>query len=393
MRIGDSHYNRLLVLREMRRREPVSRTGLTVATGLNAATISAIVGDLVERGIVVEEKIRTTGMGRPRLNLRFNSRSNFTLCAAIVPAEGLRIGLVDLRGDVTHSTLVTLDRTRSVAALTRRICQHLRRALAEWGIEPDRILKVAIALPAVVEHGTGVVHHFETFEPGPVDVREIVEAELGLPASVDNVHSLLASCEHWFGSAAASDNFVLLHIDFGVSSAMYRDGLLHAGRHGIEPEIGHSKVFASGGRACRCGASGCVEAYVSMSAIIGQLSDVHPNDYLSTLAMYERFDRLALPSGAPSAPAAPLFAEAGSVLGTAVANLVNIDDPERIVILMPSRAYADAVRATFDEALLRDTWPTLRGRVEVELKEFDSEMHLRGAAALTLERFYDQRGS
>ncbi|MBU6268654.1 MAG: ROK family protein [Sphingomonadales bacterium] len=391
MRIGDSHYNRHQVLRELHRREPVSRTMLSVATGLNAATISAITGDLVERGVVVEEKPRASGIGRPRVNLRLSVDSHFTLCAVIVPSEGLRIAIVDLRGGIVHSTLVTLQRTARVEDLAREICRHLAQALAASGIDRAKILNVALGLPAVVERQTGVVHYFETFASGPVDVRAIVEAELGLPASIDNAHSLLASCEHWYGNHAASENFVLLMIDLGVSSAVYRDGLLHSGRHGIEPEIGHSKVFAAGGRACRCGASGCVEAYVSISAILGQLIELNTSDYMAALELYERFEQAALPQGVPSPAAVPLFRQAGGILGTAVANLVNIDDPERIVILVPSRGYADAVRPTFDAALLRDTWPTLRGRVEVEFKEYDSAMYLRGAAALTLERFYEQR--
>lgn len=391
MRIGDSQFNRLQVLRALRRLEPVSRTELAAATGLNAATISHITGDLVARGIVIEEKLKSAGAGRPRLNLRLNAKSHYTVCAVIVPGQGLRIGIVDLRGEIVFSTFTELVRTGDVGDLAHRISRHIAEVIAGSGIARAAILNVAIGLPAVVDRRTGIVHYFETFDPVPVDVRAIVEAELGLPASIDNSNNLLASCEYWYGNDAASDDFILLFIDLGIASTIYRDGLLQSGRHGFEPEVGHSKLFATGGRRCRCGACGCLEAYASMAAIIDHIEPLDSRDYIDVAALYERFDRLAFASGQPTAAAAPLLAQAGAVLGTAVANLVNVEDPERVVILITNQAFAEALRPDFEVALRRDTWSTLRDRVTVEFKPHTSDMYLRGAAALTLERFYEPR--
>ncbi|MDE2403185.1 MAG: ROK family transcriptional regulator [Sphingomonadales bacterium] len=391
MRIADSQFNRLQVLRELCRREPVSRTELTAATGLNAATISGIVGDLVERGIVVEQRVQPARTGRPRLNLRLSSRTLYTVTAVVSGEEGLRIGIADVRGEIIHSALPGVERTSCLQALSDNLAASIRKIVQEADIAWSQILNVQVGLPAVVERTTGVVHYFETFDAVPFGMRAALERQLGVPTSIDHAMSLLAACEHWFGGDPGRDDFIVLTVELGIASTAYRNGVLYTGRNGFEPEFGHTKIYATGGRPCRCGGSGCLEVYASMSAILAQLGEYAFPERDTPPELFDRFDRIVLPGGVPAPAAASLLAQAGGCLGTAVANLVNIEGPESIVILVPSLAFANAISPAFDEALARDTFPPLRGRTTVQFRVLEAERYLRGGAALTLERLYEPR--
>lgn len=391
MRLDDAQFNRLQVLKTLRRTEPVSRTELAAATGLNAATITGIVSDLVARGMVVEEKVSPAGMGRPRMNLKLASGRHFTIGATMRDDGRIDVGIVDLRGREVFAVCIKIKPLDRLEALAEHVAGHIADTLRASGIERERILQVGIGLPAVIDCDAGVVHFLETFEPGPCPFAAIVEGIVGIPVSVDNNASLLASCEHWYGDRAANDNVVVVVIGLGLTAATYRDGQVRTGRHGFEPEFGHVKIVPVGGRPCICGGRGCLQAYSSISGVIDQIRERAGKKPMSSWNMHARFASVVQEDGAFTPHARDVLDDAGTLLGTAVANLVNMDDPERVVLLVSDNMFREGVEQHFHAAFDAALYPPLRGKAEVCFKLFNVGMYARGAAALTLERFYQSR--
>lgn len=173
-----------------------------------------------------------------------------------------------------------------------------------------------------------------------------------------------------------------------IGAGCYRDGQLVTGSHGIEAEFGHIKIVADDGRPCHCGGSGCLQAYCSISGIVGQYRDVLglpelPYFQLSA-ALAAMVDKARLGDAAVQA----IFHRAGRYLGIAVANHINMQDPDRVVILCREPALADLISTAFFEALERNTLPTLFDRAKVNFGELTPQSFAKGAVAMVLEQIY-----
>jgi predicted NBD/HSP70 family sugar kinase len=392
MRMSDQAFNRLSVLKKLRAAEPVSRTDLAELSGLNGGTITAIVRDLVDRGLVLEERLSASGRGRPRVNLRINPEGAL-VAGATMTADGRLIAeIVDLRGQAVAPALVApYVPTAEPEELARQFVRIIAEAIAASFIAPEGIAQIGIGVPAIVDSNTGVIEFFETVGGLPFPFAAAVERELGIPTRIDNNINLLARSEHWFGADAGIDDFTLVLVDLGLGGARYQHGELLMGSHGIASEMGHTKVVPEGGRPCHCGAEGCLQAYSSMSAIVFQAAELAGEAPPRVHRLRRKFVELAELAKAGDAATMTLFERAGRYLGRAVANHINMQDPGRILLLTRSPDLIALVSKPFFEALHRDTLPVLRDLDRVTFKLMDDASYARGAAAMVLERIYLSR--
>lgn len=389
MRMSDQAYNRLSVLKALRMAEPVSRTDLAQLSGLNGGTITAIIRDLVARGLVVEERVPSSNRGRPRVNLRINPEGAFVAGATMNDDARLMAEIVDLRGQPVGATHVApFAPTPDLEKLAEQFAQLIAQAIAASPVPRERIAQIGIGVPAIVESQTGVIRFFETFEGLPFPFATSIERKLGIPTRVDNNGNLLARAEHWFGDGTGVDDFTLLLVDLGLGGASYQQGQLHMGNHGLEAEMGHTKVVPERGRRCHCGAEGCLQAYSSMSAIVFQAAELAGEKAPSLPRLRGKFAELAARAMAGDAAVRTLFERAARYLGRAVANHINMQDPARIVVLTKSPDLIALFSGPFFEALHRDTLPVLRDPDRVTFKLMADASYARGAAAMVLEQIY-----
>lgn len=389
MRMSDQAYNRLSMLKALRAAEPISRTDLAELSGLNGGTITAIVRDLVERGLVIEERVASANRGRPRVNLRINPEGAFVASATMNDDAHLMAEVVDLRGQpVGPAQIAPYAPTPDPEKLAGQFSRLLAQAIAASPIPREHIAQIGIGVPAIVESRTGIIKFFETFEGLPFPFAQAIERELGIPTRVDNNSNLLARAEHWFGDEAGVDDFTLVLVDLGLGGARYQQGQLLIGSHGLEAEMGHTKVVAEGGRRCHCGGEGCLQAYSSMSAIVFQAAELAGEKLPSLPRLRRKFTELAERAVAGDAAMLPLFDRAARYLGRAVANHINMQDPARIVILTRSPDLIALYPDPFFEALHRDTLPVLRDPDRVSFKLMNDTSYARGGAAMVLEQIY-----
>lgn len=390
MRMSDQAFNRLSVLKKLRAAEPISRTDLAQLSGLNGGTITAIIRDLVERGLVIEERLDSAARGRPKLNLRINPEGAFVVGATMADDGRLLAEIVDLRGQSVFAHSTATPPMRRLDELARAFCRTITEAIDASPIAHGAISQVGIGLPAIVVSHTGMVELFETFEGAPFAFAEAIERELRIPTRVDNNNNILARSEHWFGDGGV-DDFTLVVFDLGLGGTRYQAGQLLIGSHGIEAEFGHTKIVPEGGRPCHCGAQGCLQAYSSVSAIVYQACELRGEPRPGIDQLRSCFAEVVDAVHAGDPEMAELFARAGRLLGRSLANHVNMQDPERIVVLAKSRDLIDLVAKPFFAALHEDTLPVLRDGDRVTFKQMDDSAYARGAAAMVLEQLYQFR--
>ncbi len=374
--------NLSLVLRLLLERGARSRATIAAETNLNKTTVSSLVRELGEAGLVEESaEFENPGhVGRPAQLVGIRRGS--------VCGIGLQIGADDLQVlalDLSYSVLLE-DREPLPAAVTRdsaldAIATLARRSVAavlERGATPTAI---TISTIGVVEATTGIVRVAPHL--GWRDVRLTEEIARRLPGApipilADNDANLAALAEQWEGHGRALRNFVAVRGESGVGAGVIVAGELVRGAFGHAGEIGHILVDPNG-PLCECGNRGCLEAYVSQGRLLERAGIARPHLLVSEAAA-------SLLARAEGQDAQTLLAldEAGRALGTALSAVVNILDPEAIVLgglFAPLAPWlADPISTVLRQRVLASAWSPTR----IISSILGTESALRGAAATGL---------
>jgi predicted NBD/HSP70 family sugar kinase len=395
LRTGDAEFvreiNRFHVLDGIRRFEPVSRTELVERTRLSRGTVSGIVGELLAEGLVKEGDSpgREGGRGRPRIQLRMNPDAAFVV-GVKVSMHQIGITVTNLRADPLAALRLPIRPGRlGPEAVAAMLEEGVRAAVDRAGLAIGQIRGVGVGLPGFIDSRSGLSHWSPILGEAPVPFAAMLQARLGPPVVIQNDANLVAMAERWFGHGQEVDDFVVVTLEAGVGMGLYLGGELRQGFHGVGSEFGHTKLCVGGGPPCRCGQSGCLEAYAGAYAIAraararlgleGQLQDVELDAELHRLA--------ALARGGDAGVRA-VFEEAGARLGLGVANLMNLLDPAKVIVSGAVIHAADLFVPALTAAVAANVHRGVRGRCEVVVQEWGDDVWARGAASLILDGLY-----
>lgn len=375
--------NRSQVLSRIVLAARTTRATLARETGLSIASVSNIVTDLINEGLILETGSVSSQGGRP-ISLIERNPEGATLIGADIGERGVAVELFDLtmnridrefRGGRVDEDPATIGRdlTEAIAALQGRNPR-------QW----TRLAGIGLGLPGIVEtnpDGSQTLYAQSLGWP-PVPVTDLVDTPV--PVFAQNGAKAQAKAEQWFGAARGVDHAVIALLGRGVGLALITGGALQHGARGSAGEWGHLTVHRDG-RPCRCGRRGCLEAYVGADAILGAWSEAG--------GQYEgtgwRAIGALLESSDPAARS--ILDDVIDTLGQALGGLVNLTNPQRIVIggwvgLRLMEHHGDRIQAAIREHALDrpghqfDLLPTTFGGDTVAL----------GAATLPLESLIRQ---
>jgi predicted NBD/HSP70 family sugar kinase len=351
-----------------------SRSDLVAFSGLNRSTVGVLVSELADVGLVYEGAGLAGQVGRPSLMVQPVAESAVAV-AFDLRVERTIVALVGLGGHVLmrreqrhrRATYTPHAAVRSILSLT---AQALKAAPAasSW-------VGVGIGVPGIVDHSDGRVRLAPNL--GWVDVplgdmvREGLTAQFGHPPSVvvSNDADLGAIAEHVRGVGVRSRNLIYLSGEVGVGGGIIIDGRLMAGAGGYGGEVGHMLVNPSGAT-CRCGAQGCWETEIGRDAIVatsGLTGDhVEVDDVIAAASAGDKQARAAVD-------------EAGEWLGVGLANLVNLFNPEVIVLGGHLRLLFPLVSGTVFRRI-HHALPATREQVRIEVPALGGDSTLLGAA-------------
>jgi predicted NBD/HSP70 family sugar kinase len=394
--------NRSAVLRKLYFDGPLSRQELAPATGLSSGSISNVVAELSADGLLEEAGSVDSDGGRPRTLLRVARRSAY-LIGVDVGETGVRVELFDLG-------LTELARAERPFAAhgydVDRIVGHIRSGLADVlrdaDVSPRGLLGVGLGVPGVVDRSSpgGAVVHGQTVGWDAVPLESLLREAPALPPEVplfiDNGAKTLGQAEMWFGAGRGARHAVIALIGSGVGACIITDGMLYGGAHSSAGEWGHTTLHV-GGRRCRCGAMGCLEAYVSAEAVLERWQeiggDVGGADEETALAALLARATPAAPSGTADEKAVALLEETAEYLGAGIADLVNLFNPERIILsgwagLLFGRQFLPAIQRSAAAYALRHP----AERTTIELGRLGPDAVTVGAATLPLADFLGRGG-
>jgi predicted NBD/HSP70 family sugar kinase len=243
---------------------------------------------------------------------------------------------------------------------------------------PGRVLGLGLGLPGLLDNAAGTLRWSPLVPERDAPIAAPLSRRLGLPVAVDNDANLLTLAELWFGRGRSTRDFAVVTIEHGVGMGLVIDHALYRGAHGLGLELGHMKVEIDGAL-CRCGARGCLEAYVADYALVREAA-VALDGPLPPRG--EVLEALYAQAKAGNAAARAIFDRAGEMLAVGLANVAVLFDPTRI-LLAGTRLRYDYLYAK--DALARTAAATLVPPPPVEVHAWDDGVWARGAAALALD--------
>lgn len=384
-------YGRRILLASIRQNSPIARIDLSQNTGISRATVTTVTAELIRAGLIEEVPAQGGEMarGRPRVDLKIRGAAH--LVAGIkVAHRSLSLVLMDFEGNqlAEHSHKMEQS-TFSSAAMVQLLATTLQVMLDPLGKTLADLSGVGIGIAGIVDVMQGLVHWSPSLKDRNVNLRSEIETALGVPAFVDNDANLVAMAEKRFGLGREATDFIVVTIESGVGMGIVINNEIYRGTRGCGAEFGHTKVQLDGAL-CRCGQRGCLEAYVADYALLREASVTSAGAEHSDAATDERRIEALLQRAHDGDPlASNIVNRAGRMFAMGLANIVNIFDPQIIVLagerMHSNHLYAEEVIAGIQNSIVQVDQPP----PEVVIHRWGDLMWAKGAAAYALEGVED----
>jgi glucokinase len=256
-----------------------------------------------------------------------------TVLAADLGGTNLRIAAVDEEGKFVHRLRMATPASRSRGDIAAAIDDLAAECIETLGHDA-RPMGFCVTAPAIISAVDGTIFSAPNLpDLDGFDLSGALEQTLGLPVMVENDANAAAVGENWMGASRGVSNSICVTLGTGVGGGLIVDGRLVRGADGTAGEVGHITVEPNGYQ-CGCGNVGCVEQYASASAIThitSLLNAEYPDSPLNTAGRPSAFDVYS--AGKLGDPLAlEVFRRVGTYLGIALAGLVNVLNPQVIVI-------------------------------------------------------------
>jgi len=367
--MGDHH--RSLILRLIQRHSPMSRADIARTLGLAPSVVSRFVRELLADGCLVETVKAKTSAGRRPVLLEFNPDYG-TAIGAHVQRHKLECALVNMGGDI----LSRWELPFSTCPHPEEVVPRLAQAIS--ALRQENTLGIGIAVSGLVDFRTGEDVFSPVLEWREVALKEFIEDSCGLPVHVENDANALAVAELLHGAARDFSDFICVMVGEGLGSGIVIGGRLHRGAFGGAGELGHTSITVDeDAPTCRCGERGCLEEFCSNRALSRQAQALGYSDWRA----------LAAAARGGDAQAKAAFHRFGYLLGLGIRNVVNIVNPQAVVIGGELMEASDLFFEITTDVIQKHSFPQGKTVPTVVPWQVGESGFLVGAAGLIEEEF------
>jgi N-acetylglucosamine repressor len=383
--------NQSTLLNLIRTEGPVSRPQLASLSGLSLVTVIKITASLLERNLIVERDYAESTGGRRAGLLEINPAGGFVVGLIPQPAS-LTAVILDLSSDLIASRQWALPLQGNYGQALDLIGQCCEEFFLESQVEREKIIGVGFGMSGLIDAERGFCLDATVLGWKDVEISRPLEERLGIPVFVDNDVNCLAVYEKLFGQGQAYQHFLVVALGRGVGLGIIANGDLYRGAFGGAGEFGHT-VVAVDGRFCDCGNRGCLETYVSFPGIVkNYLEYAQPITYsLAASTPEQAVLQIVERARGGDRAAQAAIRRAGVLLGISLANLVNIFNPECLILSTPDlNILADDLLLGAMQQEMKQHFFSQMGK---DLRFFTAEQPgyqswARGAGSLVLRHFF-----
>jgi predicted NBD/HSP70 family sugar kinase len=379
-------HNLSAVLRHLCEAGPRSRARIATELGLNKATVSSLVAELGERGLVLVGDVERGQVGRPGQAVEVDGR---------VCGLGVQLGVdhvaayvLDLRGDMVTSRHRRVNiHDLGPAGTLAMLAELIEAIVGALGPDGRQVAGVGVGVPGLVESAAGALRigpNLGWRDTRIVDELVVLLGNPEYPIHLDNDANLAAIAEHSTGCAVGAGNLIYLTGDIGIGGGVIVDGRVLRGADGFAGEVGHM-TLVSDGRLCGCGRTGCWETVAGMPALLREIADPGSPITDPSMDLQERLAEIRRRAELGDARTLRGLDAVGTGIGLGASVLVNIFNPQVLVLGGFFSVLGDLLLPAIQGQLAGQVIADSLSQCRVERSAFPFTAAARGGAHVVLE--------
>ncbi len=356
--------NRSQILQAIKMQEAISRIELSGQIDLNPSTISRAVNDLEEMNLIREREMGESSGGRRPVLLGINE-SAYHIIGVDIGATKIIAVITNIQGEILEKYYYRIDYSQGdvVDISPELVLECLERVLKQYQrnqSRTDRIIGIGVGAHGLVDKDRGKVIFAPNFGWRDIYLQRNIEEKFGYKTIIDNDVRVMALGEYWFGYGQNCDCLICVNAGYGIGSGIIFNGRVFRGHRSLAGEIGHTTVAEDGPR-CNCGDYGCLETVASGPAIAKMVRTriKRGRESIITEMVYDMSQitgKLVFQAAKEGDDLSrQVLEEAGNYLGIGIANLINIMDPELVLVGGGVSRAEDFVFASLRQAVTRKT--------------------------------------
>ena len=381
--------NQFNILNTIRKVGPISRMEIAEITGQSRATVTNITARLIQEDMIFEKMTESSSSrGRRRVLLALNPAAA-SVVGVKLSAFKVSFAVTNMQADVLSSLIIPVRiAKRSVEFVADLIEEGIRHCVDEARLSMKKISGIGIGIPGFVGGEAGVAYWSPLYRQGNTTLRSLIENRFNIQTFIENDANTVTLAQQWFGEGKGLSNFLMVTVEHGVGMGIVANGQIYRGSRGIGAEFGHM-VIEPGGAPCRCGKLGCIEAYAADYRILKAAEDAcqsgewQCND-ISSLTIEEVTDVARKGNSCLQ----EIFAKGGEVLGLGISGLIQIFNPEKIIIAGEGVRAGDLLFEPMKKNIKIHTSPEMYETLQIVIQKWEDTDWARGAASLVLQELY-----
>ena len=377
--------NRFHVMDAIRRFGPVSRVEISQLTELSPTTVSAITAALLDDRLIIPLQVvavRDAGRGRPRVMLKLNPDAAHVVGVKLAHDQ-ITVAVTNFCADILRSLALPIRLDRQTASVIGDLVEDgIRRCVSDAGLDMAQISGVCVGLPGVVERAAGVCRQSPILQERDVPFGADLSHRLGVPASIDSDVNLVTLAEHWFGQARDLNDFLVVNVERSLGLGILHNGELFRGANGLSPDLGDLMLRSPGGGERLADIASEASMLIEAEALMGE------GELDASLHQGRAMAFLLKRAAAGDKRCARVLAAAGEALGFAVASLIALFAPPKVIISGRAVATSGHFIAPLRKTVAALLPTSLADVSDIIVREWSDGNWMQGAAAMTLRDLY-----
>lgn len=370
-------HNKQMILDIIRKQRPISRAEITKITKMSATSVSRIVSELSEQGLIRETELTSSGVGRKAVMMDIEPGAVYSI-GVNIEKKRIKFGIIDFSETVIFQHQLTHTAHETTPDQTvELICQTIGQILGQNQIDASKVIGIGIGVPGVIDYERGIVQLSTTLNWKNVHFVQLIEAGTGIKTVIDNDVKVKILAEYLYGCAKGSKKASLIGIGTGIGSALIINGEIFRGGSNSAGELGHTTLDPNG-NLCECGKRGCLQTYIDETALIlgarrvKQISDI--NQLFDAARSDEKW-------------AKDIVSRAALYIGITINNIVCMYNPDTVIISGDLVENYPEIVELVHEHCKEVIWEPFRDTFKVIPSELKGQAIVRGAGSLALQHF------
>lgn len=367
------------ILNLIRENKPVSKSELSKITNMSPTSVSRIVTELIELGLIKETELASGKIGRKALLLDTVSSSVYVICVQ-ADQDILRIGIVDFDGTIINETTHFCDAPgMSWTAFSNKICDEVSNIIEITDIDKSKIIGVGIGIPGLVDTANGIVLSSPQLKWVNIQLADYIQNKLGYPTMIDNIIKAKALAENTYGAARDAKRVAFVHFGTGVGSALILNNEIYRGVTNSAGEIGHTTINPNG-KLCDCGRRGCLQTYITERAILQEARAV--KDISNVNEIFEAYTK-------GEDWAIIILDQLHTYISIAICNVICMYNPDTVIFSGKMTEQPAKTEYIIKDNVDRLIWAQFKGSYEIKRSVLGENGGLLGMAVLLINKYLD----